>query len=102
MCDVDLTLLFGPQTPHELLTVAVTNGMLQQVRLHTICDTGVPDSMISEKLANTLHLRIEPTKDSFSMVGSTTEVKFDSICRGVQVRLSEHLVVTVNLYVVTG
>ena len=88
--------------PHELLTVAVTNGMLQQVRLHMICDTGVPDSMISEKLANTLHLRIEPTKDSFSMVGFTTEVKFEGICRGVQVHLSERLVVTVNLYVVTG
>ena len=73
--------------PHELLTVVVTNGMLQQVWLHTICDTGMLDSMISEKLANMLHLRIEPTKDSFSMVGSTTEVKFEGICCGVQVRL---------------
>ena len=76
--------------------------MLQQVRLCTIRDTGVPDSMISGKLANALHLRIEPTKDSFRMVGSTTEVKLEGICRGVQVRLSERLVVTVNLYVVTG
>ena len=88
--------------PHELLTVVVANGMLQQVRLCTIRNTGLLDSMISEKLANTLHLRIEPTKDSFSMVGSTAEVKFEGICHGVQVRLSECLVVTVNLYVVTG
>ena len=88
--------------PHELLTVTVANGMSQQVWLCAIRDTAAPDSMISEKLANTLHLRIEPTKDSFSMVGSTTEVKFEGICRGVQVRLSERLVVMVNLYVVTG
>ena len=102
VCEVDLTSLFGPQTPCELLTVAVANGMSQQVRLHMIRDTGVPDSVISEKLANMLHLRIEHTKDSFSMVGSTTEVKFEGICRGVQVCLYECLVVTVDLYVVTG
>ena len=88
--------------PHELLTVAVANSMSQQVRLRAIWNTVAPDSMINEKLANMLHLRIEPTKDSFSMVGSTTEVKFEGICRGVQVHLSERLVVTVNLYVVTG
>ena len=76
--------------------------MGQLVRLKAIRDTGAPDSVIGEKLARTLNLNIGPTEDLYSTVGSAAEIKFAGVCRGVEVKLSERLVVTVNLYVVTG
>ena len=68
--NADLTRIFGPPTPHKLLTVVITNPHGLKTRIRVIHDTGTPDSCCLEKMATMLGLELHPTKDMYSVVGN--------------------------------
>ena len=100
--DANLTSVFGPPTPHKLLTVVITNPHGQKTRVRVIRDTGAPKSCCSEKMATMLGLEVCPTNDMYSVVGNAAQTKLLGVCYNVPIKLLERLGIPNNLYVVPG
>lgn len=69
--DVDYTALAGPPTAHEYVTIIVSQGG-KRYKVKAIRDTGSPDTIISSKLAEMLHFKIDPTNETFGVLGNVS------------------------------